>query len=68
MNEKNIFRGKKQNLSTRRNVGGFRYHQGLKEDSMEFDEDVDAIQCEDQKDTVEATGVQSQVSRTSKVP
>lgn len=68
MNEQKYYTGEKQNLSTRRNAGGFRYHQGLKEDSMEFDEELDAIQCEDQKDTVEATGDQSQVCRTSRVP
>jgi len=68
MNEQHYLRGEKQNLSTRRNAGGFRYHQGLKEDSMEFDGEVDAIQYEDQKDSLEVTGDQSQVSRTSRVP
>jgi hypothetical protein len=68
MNEQHYYRGEKQNLSTRRNAGGFRYHQGLKEDSIEFDEEVDAIQCEDQKDTLEVIGDQSQAVRASRVP
>ena len=68
MNEEQYERGMKQNLGAHRNAGGFRYHQGLKEDSMDFDEEVDTIQYEDQKDTLEGTGDQSQVSRTSRVP
>ena len=34
----------RHNLSARRAAGAFRYHQGLEEDSMEFDDEVDAIQ------------------------
>ena len=60
--------GEKHQLSTRRKVGAFRYHQGLKEDSMEFDGEEDGERNEDQKDTVQVAGDQNQVTRASRVP
>ena len=41
MNEEQEVSGEKHKMSTRRKAGAFRYHQGLKEDSMEFDGEVE---------------------------
>jgi hypothetical protein len=60
--------GEKHQLSTRRKAGAFRYHQGLKEDSMEFDGEDGGGQNEDQKDTVQVSGDKNQVTKASRVP
>ncbi len=49
MNDDQSQKGEKHHLNTRRNAGGFRYYQELKEDSMEFLEEVDTEQNNGEK-------------------
>jgi hypothetical protein len=60
--------GEKHKLRTLRKAGAFRYNQGLKEDSMEFDGEVYGDQNEGHKDTLEDVGHQSQVTGASRMP